>query len=142
MKQEDGKYSIMFFNPGGFRRLKSILLALHVQEVFVMKKTKKNQFYSSLKQTRISLVLTQKRTNELENLFTHINNCPIFLEQKVKTMSSTELLESRTHFIHDKTDSELIQSTLSQYQTPTYLAEYVHRCIFSLLFWLKYFHNC
>jgi len=41
-------------------------------------------------------------------------------EQKVKTMSPTELLQSRT--MYDK-DTELMQTTLSQYQTPTYLAE-------------------
>ncbi len=35
-------------------------------------------------------------------------------------MSPTELLQSRT--MYDK-DTELMQTTLSQYQTPTYLAE-------------------
>ncbi|UJR30252.1 hypothetical protein I4U23_017790 [Adineta vaga] len=44
-------------------------------------------------------------------------------EQKVKTMSPTELLQSRTMFVNDQKESELMQTTLSQYQTPTYLAK-------------------
>jgi hypothetical protein len=38
-------------------------------------------------------------------------------------MSPTELLQSRTIHDSDKNDPELIQTTLSQYQTPTYLAK-------------------
>ncbi|CAF0791519.1 unnamed protein product [Adineta steineri] len=41
-------------------------------------------------------------------------------EQKIKIMSPTELLQSRT--LYDG-DTELIQTTLSQYQTPAYLAK-------------------
>ena len=40
-------------------------------------------------------------------------------------MSPIELLESRTMHMNDLNDSELMQTTLSQYQTPTYLAKYV-----------------
>jgi hypothetical protein len=47
----------------------------------------------------------------------------IWLEQKIKTMSPTELLQSRTIYDNDRNDPELMQSTLSQYQTPTYLAK-------------------
>jgi hypothetical protein len=47
----------------------------------------------------------------------------VILEQKIKTMSPTELLQSRTMYDNDKNDSELMQTTLSQYQTPTYLAK-------------------
>jgi hypothetical protein len=38
-------------------------------------------------------------------------------------MSPTELLQSRTIYDNDRNDPELMQSTLSQYQTPTYLAK-------------------
>ncbi len=41
----------------------------------------------------------------------------------MKTMSPTELLQSRTMYDNDKNDSALMQTTLSQYQTPTYLAK-------------------
>jgi hypothetical protein len=41
-------------------------------------------------------------------------------DQKVKTMSPTELLQSRTTYDNDP---ESMQTTLSQYQTPTYLAK-------------------
>ncbi|CAF1593892.1 unnamed protein product [Adineta ricciae] len=44
-------------------------------------------------------------------------------EQKVKSMSPNELLHSRTMFVNDHNESELMQTTLSQYQTPTYLAK-------------------
>ncbi|CAF2449410.1 unnamed protein product [Rotaria sp. Silwood2] len=44
-------------------------------------------------------------------------------EQKVKSMSPTELLQSRTLYTGDINDSELMQTTLSQYQTPNYLAK-------------------
>jgi len=47
----------------------------------------------------------------------------LLIEQKIKTMSPTELLQSRSIYDNDKNDSELLQTTLSQYQTPTYLAE-------------------
>ena len=40
-------------------------------------------------------------------------------------MSPIELLESRTIHMNDINDSELMQTTLSQYQTPAYLAKYV-----------------
>ncbi len=39
-------------------------------------------------------------------------------------MSPTELLQSRTMYDGDMNDPELMQTTLSQYQTPTYLARY------------------
>lgn len=39
-------------------------------------------------------------------------------------MSPTELLQSRTMHPGDLHDSELMQTTLAQYQTPHYLAEY------------------
>jgi hypothetical protein len=41
-------------------------------------------------------------------------------DQKIKTMSPTELLQSRTTYDNDP---ESMQTTLSQYQTPTYLAK-------------------
>jgi len=44
-------------------------------------------------------------------------------EQKIKTMSPTELLQSRTMYDGDTNDPELMQTTLSQYQTPTYIAK-------------------
>ncbi|CAF1614707.1 unnamed protein product [Rotaria magnacalcarata] len=44
-------------------------------------------------------------------------------DQKVKTMSPTELLQSRAMYAGDINDSELMQTTLSQYQTPNYLAK-------------------
>ncbi|CAF1341333.1 unnamed protein product [Rotaria sordida] len=44
-------------------------------------------------------------------------------EQKIKSMSPTELLQSRTLYTGDVNDSELMQTTLSQYQTPNYLAK-------------------
>ncbi|CAF0856291.1 unnamed protein product [Adineta steineri] len=44
-------------------------------------------------------------------------------EQKVKSMSPTELLQSRTMYDNDKNDPEFMQTTLSQYHTPTYLAK-------------------
>ncbi|CAF1117374.1 unnamed protein product [Rotaria sordida] len=44
-------------------------------------------------------------------------------EQKIKSMSPTELLQSRTTYDNDNNDSELMRTTLSQYQTPTYLAK-------------------
>jgi len=47
----------------------------------------------------------------------------LLIEQKIKTMSPTELLQSRSIYDNDKNDSELMQTTLSQYQTPSYLAE-------------------
>ncbi len=47
----------------------------------------------------------------------------LLIEQKIKTMSPTELLQSRNIYDNDKNDSELMQTTLSQYQTPSYLAE-------------------
>jgi len=39
-------------------------------------------------------------------------------------MSPTELLQSRTIYDGDKNDPESMQTTLSQYQTPNYLAKY------------------
>jgi hypothetical protein len=42
------------------------------------------------------------------------------IDQKIKTMSPTELLQSRTTYDNDP---ESMQTTLSQYQTPTYLAK-------------------
>ena len=47
----------------------------------------------------------------------------IVLEQKVKTMSPNELLQSRSIYDNDKNDPDFLQTTLSQYQTPTYLAK-------------------
>jgi hypothetical protein len=44
-------------------------------------------------------------------------------DQKVKTMSPTELLQSRTTYDGDANDSESMQTTLSQYQTPTYFTK-------------------
>jgi hypothetical protein len=38
-------------------------------------------------------------------------------------MSPTELLQSRTIYDGDRNDPELMQTTLSQYQTPNYLAK-------------------
>ncbi|CAF3950448.1 unnamed protein product [Rotaria magnacalcarata] len=38
-------------------------------------------------------------------------------------MSPTELLQSRAMYAGDINDSELMQTTLSQYQTPNYLAK-------------------
>jgi hypothetical protein len=38
-------------------------------------------------------------------------------------MSPNELLQSRTMNDRDINDSELMQTTLSQYQTPAYLAK-------------------
>jgi hypothetical protein len=55
----------------------------------------------------------------------NFNRCFPFLvvEQKVKTMSPTELLQSRTIYDGDSNDPESMRTTLSQYQTPTYLAK-------------------
>ncbi|CAF4606767.1 unnamed protein product [Rotaria sp. Silwood1] len=44
-------------------------------------------------------------------------------EQKIKSMSPTELRQSRTMYDNDTNDSKSMQTTLSQYQTPTYLAK-------------------
>ena len=48
---------------------------------------------------------------------------PLILELKIKTMSPTELLQSRTTYDRDVTDAESMQTTLSQYQTPAYVAK-------------------
>ena len=45
------------------------------------------------------------------------------LDQKAKTMSPTELLQSRTMYDGDVNDTESMQTTLSQYQTPVFLAK-------------------
>jgi hypothetical protein len=45
-------------------------------------------------------------------------------------MSPTELLQSRSLYDNDKNDPEVMQTTLSQYQTPTYLAKYEFICFF------------
>jgi hypothetical protein len=51
------------------------------------------------------------------------NSIFLILDQKVKTMSPTELLQSRTMYDGDVNDTESMQTTLSQYQTPAYIAK-------------------
>ncbi|CAF1599774.1 unnamed protein product, partial [Adineta ricciae] len=57
--------------------------------------------------------------------FKYINEHELFQmkqedEQKVKTMTPTEILQSRSMYDND---TEIMQTTLSQYQTPAYLAK-------------------
>lgn len=46
------------------------------------------------------------------------------LEQKIKTMSPNDLLQSRTNYEGDVQAAQSMQSTLAQYQTPTFLMRY------------------